>query len=82
MCATTQNPNKIIPDDNDRQGVCRCPAASYYSDLMLEAMQTSIIFFNNDGTIYRSNTLARKDLAYYRKPCESQSSQTVVHRQS
>lgn len=62
MCATTQNPNKIIPDDNDRQGVCRCPGASYYSDLMLEAMQTSIIFFNNDGTIYRSNTLARKDL--------------------
>lgn len=62
MCATTQNLNKKIPDNDERQGVCHCPGASYYSDLMLEAMQTSIIFFNNDGTIYRCNTLACKDL--------------------
>lgn len=62
MCATTKNPNKKIPDKDDRHGVCCCPGSGYYSDLMLEAMQTSVIFFNNDGTIYRTNTLARKDL--------------------
>ena len=55
-------PNEKIPGHDDRCGVCRCPGAGYYSDLMLEAMQTSAIFFNDDGTIYRSNTLARKDL--------------------
>ena len=62
MCAATKSSNKKIPDKEDRHGVCRCPGSGYYSDLMLEAMQTSVIFFNNDGTIYRTNTLARKDL--------------------
>ncbi len=61
MCAA-ECPNERNPGHNDRQGVCRCPGAGYYSDLMLEAMQTSAIFFNDDGTIYRTNTLARKDL--------------------
>lgn len=35
--------------------------SDYYSDLMLEAMQTSAIFFNGNGIIYRINTLASKD---------------------
>ena len=61
MC-TSECPNEKIPGHDGRSGVCRCPGAGYYSDLMLEAMQTSAIFFNDDGTIYRSNTLARKDL--------------------
>lgn len=59
---TPECPNEKISGHDDCCGVCRCPGAGYYSDLMLEAMQTSAIFFNDDGTIYRSNTLARKDL--------------------
>ena len=63
MCAATDNTEeKIRTTDSDRKGVCRCPGAGYYSDLVLEAMETGVIFFNDDGTIYRTNTLARKDL--------------------
>lgn len=63
MCSkTVQSNHNIKPKAPDKEGVCRCPGAGYYSDLMLEAMQTSAVFFNNDGTIYRTNTLARKDL--------------------
>lgn len=52
MCAATKSSNKKIPDKDDRQGVFRCPGSGYYPDLMLEAMQTSVIFFNNDGQIH------------------------------
>ncbi|WP_418982549.1 ATP-binding protein [Alistipes sp.] len=56
------DPNCVNPDPSDRKGACRCPGAGYYSDLMLEAMQTGAIFFDCDGIIYRTNTLARQDL--------------------
>lgn len=64
MCAATQKPESEFSGDDDRRGVCRCPGSGHYSDLMLEAMQTSVVFFNNDGTVYRSNSLACKDLHF------------------
>lgn len=47
--------------DNPQEG-CRCPEQDYLSDRLLNAMQTSVIFFDTKGFVSRTNLLARKDL--------------------
>ena len=62
MCAPTKNPKKNTSDKADGPDLCQGTESCDCSDLLLEAMQTSAIFFLPDGTIYRSNMLARQDL--------------------
>ena len=47
--------------DTPKKG-CRCPETDNLSDRLLNAMQTSVIFFNAEGSILRINVLAREDL--------------------
>lgn len=54
-----------IPEDarsDTPQKGCRCPETDNLSDRLLNAMQTSVIFFNAEGSILRTNVLAREDL--------------------
>lgn len=61
MCAITKHPNLKVPDEENEEKAFSHTESDYYSDLMLEAMQTSAIFFDGNGIIYRINTLASKD---------------------
>ena len=61
MCAITKHPNLKVSDEENEEKAFSHTESDYYSDLMLEAMQTSAIFFNGNGIIYRINTLASKD---------------------
>lgn len=57
---TSETDEKAFP--NPLSEPCRCPGAGYFSDRMLEVIQTDVIFFDADGIIYRINSLARTDL--------------------
>lgn len=57
MGSHTERPTGKAPQEDHRR---QC--GGDFSDRMLEAMQTSLIFFDSDGTMRRANTLARNDL--------------------
>lgn len=62
MCASPELPDSNEPQTDKRQETRRRPSDDNLSDRLLDAMQTSLIFFDADGVIYRINSLAREDL--------------------
>lgn len=62
MLASLKQPlSEKTRSDNPEKG-CRCPDLDKLSDRLLNAMQTSVIFFDAEGVVTRMNTLAREDL--------------------
>ena len=60
-------------DSNNTDKKClrgaSCGMENYeYSDRMLEAMQTSVVFFDPEGIVYRVNSLACRDLKIEKNP--------------
>lgn len=62
MCASPKLPDSSDPNNDRRQRSSRRPDDDILSDRLLDAMQTSLMFFDGDGVICRTNTLAREDL--------------------
>lgn len=57
MCTTIKHLNSNIEGDE-----IHCVGAGVLSDRLLNALQTSVVFFDADGTVFRTNNMARKDL--------------------
>lgn len=53
---------KKAPDFTGQKEEIHCTGAGYLSDRLLNALQTSIIFIDTNGTVFRINRLAQKDL--------------------
>ena len=64
MCATIDNVNEEKPGktpDNTGRGKTLY-GTCYYSDSLLDAVQSGLLFFDSDGIVFRINTMARQDL--------------------
>ncbi|WP_294142478.1 PAS domain-containing sensor histidine kinase [uncultured Sanguibacteroides sp.] len=57
MCTALKHLNS-----NRKSDEIHCVSEGFLSDRLLNALQTSVIFFDTDGTIFRANNMARKDL--------------------
>lgn len=68
MLASSKQPNSENTRSDNPQKGCRCPDLDNLSDRLLNAMQTSVIFFDTEGTVTRANTLAWEDLHVTENP--------------
>lgn len=73
-------------DSNNTDKKClrgaSCGMENYeYSDRMLEAMQTSVVFFDPEGIVYRVNSLACRDLKIEKNPenCKVNRMLSIIH---
>ncbi len=73
-------------DSNNTDKKClrgaSCGMENYeYSDRMLEAMQTSVVFFDPEGIVYRVNSLACRDLKIEENPenCKVNRMLSIIH---
>ena len=68
MCTITEHPNIKVHNNENEERTSPHTESDYYSDLVLEAMQTSAIFFDGNGIIYRTNTQVQNDFRLTANP--------------
>lgn len=65
---SSKHPDKDNTKTDTPHEAYQYPTADEYTDRIFETMQVSAIFFDAEGIIYRTNTLARKDLQTTQDP--------------